>query len=508
MTAPVVAGRLHPLSVLLFSTGLVRNALPAVLALWISSVPRWAVVAALAAAVVLGIPYGLLRWWRFRYQVVDGRLEVDGGVLVRHRRVMPLERIRAVSLDEPPVHRLLGLTRARIEAAAAGSVKSELALSAVSRSAAVALQRAVDGHRAGSSSGDPIAATPAPPPMLHRASPGMLLLAGAISLRYTLVPIGLVGGVWGTLGDFGLDGLAERTVRRLDGAVPHGTTSVALTLTLLAIVVLIAGALGSLISDFGFRLSADPRRLVTERGLLSRRSTTANRARVQGVEVTQSLPARAFRVAAAGAAVGGLAASDESVGGGRLRLVPLAPRDATEAVAETIVPGQSAALVAHPPAARTRRISRAVAIPAAALVVSAVLQHPWLVAGSALACVAMIAVGLDRARSLGHAATGGVVVTRHGSFVRRRSALDSASPVAISVRSTPWQRRRGLREVRIHMGLGVGSRRIIDLGVDQVGPVLDQVSRWAVSSPGNAPDGSFRGSPPPSSGQRGWIPSS
>ena len=104
MTAPVVAGRLHPLSVLLFSTGLVRNALPAVLALWISSVPRWAVVAALAAAVVLGIPYGLLRWWRFRYQVVDGRLEVDGYVQ---------DRLPSVTVGTDPVVVDVAVRRAR-----------------------------------------------------------------------------------------------------------------------------------------------------------------------------------------------------------------------------------------------------------------------------------------------------------------------------------------------------------------------------------------------------------
>jgi putative membrane protein len=139
----VLEGRLHPLAVLVIARRFVGLSMIPALALFVSAGTR-VVVPALLLAVFVGLPLAILSWWRFRYRVADGRLELRSGVVSRSVRTIPLERVRGIDVTEPFLHRLLGLVRVDVEAAAGGD-NAELSLAAVSRAQADTLREALLG---------------------------------------------------------------------------------------------------------------------------------------------------------------------------------------------------------------------------------------------------------------------------------------------------------------------------------------------------------------------------
>ena len=114
------------------------------------------VIAALVLGGLVAVGIGVVAWWRFRYRVLGGRLELHSGVVGRHVRTIPLDRVRGVVVTEPFLHRLLGLVRVEVEAAAGGESDAELSLAAVSVAEADRLRESC------SASGPQPSASPSP----------------------------------------------------------------------------------------------------------------------------------------------------------------------------------------------------------------------------------------------------------------------------------------------------------------------------------------------------------
>ena len=150
-------------------------------------------------------------------------------------------------------------------------------------------------------------------------------------------------------------------------------------------------------------------------------------------------------------------------------------------------PTSAAPLLEHPRAARSRRLQRAVALPALAILVAAALRAPWAVAGAVVLVVPAVVLGLDRYRQLGHGFDGRRLVLRGGSLLRRWSELDAAGVVAYELRSSPGQRRAGLCTLVVHLGQGAGSRRALDAGGEQAADLLagsaPKAARTAIAAP-------------------------
>jgi putative membrane protein len=458
-------GRLHPLAVLVYARRFIGASIVPLVVLLFSAGTR-VLVPLLAVALFVGLPLAVLSWWRFRYRVRGGRLELHSGVFSRSVRTIPLERVRGIDVTEPFAHRLLGLVKVEIEAAAGGDARNaELSLAAVSRGQADELREALLG--AGSGVVERAEAAP-----IYQATPGLLALGGITSVSYLLAPAAIVGVVLNLADDLPGD-FVESVV---EGAADRFPTD-ALGLTLVGVaavgVVLVAAAVGSLLVDWDFTLRDEGERLGASRGLLTRRAVHLDKDRIRGADVRDTPLRRPIRLASVTAIAAGLR--------GRTGGTTLAPVLRSESVptllrdVDSSAPDPSAPLAAHPVAARSRRLVRALSLPLALLAVAAVFGVLWAVIVAAALMAAAVPLALDRHRQLGHAFDGRRLVLREGTLRRRWSEVDPDGIVSFDLRSSPGQRRAGLATLTVHLGQGAASRRALDIGEDQAAELLSRV---------------------------------
>jgi len=464
--SPAPRGRLHPLAILVFARRMVGASLLPVLVVAFTWRPTFVVPGLLFLAAV-GAALVFLEWRRFTYRLDGGRLIIERGVFRHTTRVVPLDRIRGVELRTPWLHRVLGLVRVDVEAAAGGSNASELSLAAVAADEGERLRRVL---LAGARAEEADEAEAPPERFLYRATPRLLVAGGLTSGRHILTPLVVVGFIANFADDLP-GGYVERLLSSAADRTPTDTLGV--TLIALAVVVLAAvlAAAGSLLTDWKFELADDGERLHARRGLLTSRAVVIDRARVRGLDLTDSPLRRVADLVGVHAVAGG-------IGGGRSGRTVLAPVIGLAAARELVRALDPAAaqpdapLEPHPLAARTRRVTRAVAAPLV-LAVSA-FAVGWRLPAAVLLLLAAVGVplGLDRYRQLGHSFDGARLAVREGSLTRRWTSLDPAAVVSYAVERTPFQARAGLCTVVLHLGQGAGSRRVLDCSGEQATALL------------------------------------
>jgi putative membrane protein len=463
MSGSELEGRLHLLAALVLARRFVGASVIPLVALLVSLGTR-VLVPLVLAAVFGGLPLALLWWWRFTYRVAGNRLEVRSGLVRRTARVVPLDRVRGVDLTAPFLHRLLGLVKVEIEAAAGGG-KAEISLPAVSRDEGEALrERLLGGARAEAADEEPFA--------LYRATARRLALGGLTSGRYLLAPAAVVGVLFNIADDLP-GGVMERATDAVVERAPTDPVGIAAAVGAVVAFVLLFAIAGSLLVDWNFVLHAEGDRLTAERGLLTRRIVSIDRERIRGLDLRDTPLRRPLRLAAVTAIAGGVRGA-----GGRTTLAPVVPAgDASTLLraVDPLAPDPAMRLVAHPGSARGRRFARALPLPAVATALGFLVGWWWLAAAGLLATVAIVPLAVDRYRQLGHRFDGRRLAVREGSLLRRWTELDPSGVVSFELRRSPAQRRAGLATVVLHLGEGAGSRRALDAGAEQARALLGQL---------------------------------
>ncbi|WP_244375321.1 PH domain-containing protein [Streptomyces ficellus] len=434
---------------------------------------------------------GLVRWARTRYRLTVDAFVLHSGVFSRHRRTVPLSRIRSVDLTATVLHRLLGLTVVRAATTASDGERGVITLNAVTVPEAHRLKaallahadtRSAEGESEGEGEGDAV--------------------LGRLDwrwLRYAPLTFWVVGGVGVAVGTAYrvLDGLGIELWRV--GLVQRafaefGNRMLWLTVPAALVVVIALGSLGALAvyaeNWWGYRATwTDKDTLTVRRGLLTTRSVALERDRLHGVLLREPLLLRAAGGASATAVAGGLGDKEEARARGAL--LPPAPRD----VAVRVLTGalraparlwDSVPLTAHPEAARRRRVVRgllyAVLPPTIALLALAAFLSPvflhvaWVYALSATAVSGLLA--RDAYRSLGHALHGPHLLVRAGTFSRDTLALERAAIVAWTFSTSPSARRSGLVTLTAAVPAGEHAYRVRDLAA------TDAVALAATARPG------------------------
>ena len=438
-------------------------------------------------AVIIGtlalIP-SFIRWWSTRWCLAEGAFWVHRGVIRREQRRIPLGRAHEVEIVEPPVLRIFGLCRLRVETGA-GIGESEIFLTGLSLPVARALSADLRGDRAldtgdpptsgDPSTGGPVPAPAPPPPSLIRLSNRRLALAGITGRRlaFPALALGWIVGQANTFfGDDGVVGLGNEVLSRSETV----TLMAWVGLVILGLVVWIAGAaIWSLVSDHRLEARVTDGRLRVERGLLTRRRSELELSRCQTVSLVAPLIRRVTGTADLEVRVAG--GSTEGGGSGSITIPMLRPDEIRRICA--VLPGIDDPLVPltpAPPAARRRQLIAGLIEP---LLVS-VAAVPLLVIfldwrpGVALAVVLVVFGVLGgelTARGWGYALGDSMLVARRGPIRRVTVAMPLDRVQAADLSTGPIQRRWNLATLRVG---GAGGQNVVTI-TDQIEPRMRSV---------------------------------
>ncbi|MEU3399227.1 PH domain-containing protein [Streptomyces filamentosus] len=438
--------------------------------------PLWQAVGWVLAGAALLVACGTAADWircrRTRYLIGPERIDLHTGLLLLKHRSLARDRIRSVDLTANPLQRLLGLTKVRIGTGeSTGGGESTLELELVTRAEGERLRRELLARPAASGA-DP-------------AHDGALAVLDPRWIRYA--PVSFVAPALG-----GAAAGAVMQVSEWFGAQAEvidwigdrfETVSLPWMIADLVLLATLAGAVGALglwvEMWWNFRLEREPGgTLRVRRGLLTSRSVTLEERRLRGVERVEPLGVRLFGAARLDAVATGLTEDDDEKHTDLKALLPAAPRAvadrvAAEVLGETASP-TSAPLAAHPRAARGRRLRWALAavlLPAAVLAVLGALLTPvllYVAAGwTAVLVPPAVALALDAYRSLGHALSGGHLVTRSGTVRRSTVALRRTGIIGWTVKQSYFQRRAGLLTLTATTAAGEGAYDVPDAGEAQ-----------------------------------------
>lgn len=466
-----------------------------------ATVAACAGAAALAMAAVLA--HDALRLRATRWRLTGDRLELRSGVAVRQHRSVPRDRVRSVDLRADLVRRVFGLTVVKVGTGEHVGERAELTLDALSRREGEALRRAL---------------LPGGPPA--EAPPGrrdhVLSELRWSWIRYAPLSVWavaggplLAGALYKPLDALGVD-LVSKETALVAWQWASGRPWVAVPLLAAGCLALgVGGALALWAESWGrYRLEREPGRLRLSRGLLTSRSLTLEERRLRGVELREPLLLRLGGGARVKAVATGLGKAEEGETEDVAALTPPLPRAEAVRVAARIaclpavpggttltVPGGTTPVlpggggpggmvaepVAHPRAARRRRVVWALAYVAMVAGAAWLLSWPgpgdrpgWLAWAEPLAGWPWLApvlalpialwLAADAYRGLGHGLDARHLVTRHGALVRRTVALDRGGIVGWTITQSPAQRRAGLLTVTATTAAGDGRYDVLDVG--------------------------------------------
>lgn len=439
--------------------------------------------------VVVPILLGLLRYFTTTYRITTEQLQLRRGLLQRATLTAKIDRVRTVDVTAPLLHRLLGLVKVQIGTGAGSPFElNGLVASDAARLRVELLDRTHTGHSPAAIDG-PVrhrpsragAATPSDGShpaerVLGSFEPGWIRFA-PFTFSGWLVAL----GVWGFFSQFGSDLIA-----RVAGSVPgraleaHLAQAAWWTIAIeiligLAVLISLLSITAYVLSYWGYRLTRSPGgTLHVHRGLLTTRAVSIDEARVRGVTLAEPMLLRIPGAARLSALLTGAArAEDAGPATGRAMLTPPAPGPLVRRIGGDVLRTPAplgVSLVAHGPAAKRRRYTRAIL---AGLVVFALVGFPawrwdwstWILIASALPLLAAPFLGAQRYRALGHAVADGYLVSRAGVFPRETEVLLISGIIGWNVEASFFQRRVGLVTLVATTAAGSGGVRLTDVPV-------------------------------------------
>lgn len=294
--------RLHPATLALSIVRLgprTINFLPALAAIGIAG--EWVyVLPALGVFLLLSLAAAWLAWARFHFHVGADEIAIESGILARQHRTIPFDRIQDVSIEQGLIARALGIAKVGFETGAGGDKKDEARLDSIGLDAAQALRRTIRAHRGGVV---PVPAAAAPlegeaadaakaageDRLLFAMTPRRLLVAGLFN--FSLAALAVVGAAMQLFDnllpfDFNIFNpvdwfdLAERYGLEQWVAAHRWIAGVGALVSLLFIG-FASGVLMMMLTNWGFRLTREPRALRRTRGLTTRTDVALPVRRVQ-----------------------------------------------------------------------------------------------------------------------------------------------------------------------------------------------------------------------------------
>jgi putative membrane protein len=448
----------------------VPRALPAIIGLLVAGSANGHAWWGLASLVVV-MAAGVLRWFTTTYRITPDNVQVRRGLVRRRELSVPRDRVRTVDVTAHAIHRLVGLTRVTVGTGRSDRKDGGIKLDGLTPQEAARL-RVELLHLRPTAVEVPQHETAARETVVTKLEPrwiryGPFTLSGFVTVGVIAAFLSrLVNEAHVDLGRFG-------PLRALGLRLEHTPLGLAVLEVIVAclIFVAIASTAGYILAFWGFTLTRHSAgTLHVSRGLITSRATSIEERRLRGVEVSAPFSLRAVGGARLIAIATGLRVGRGAERGGTL-LLPPAPETEAERVATEVLRVAApitAPLERHGPRATRRRYTRALTV--VVVLILLVLALRWLIDGPAWmwqAALVLVPIGLalavDRARQLGHALVDGWLVTRQGSFVRRRSTLAGDGIIGWNLHRSFFQRRAGLATLTATTAAGRQHYEVLDI---------------------------------------------
>ncbi len=350
-----------------------------------SHVVAWLVGYAALAPIAVG--YGWLHWWCTRYQVRDGDVRIDSGVLFRRTRHVRIDRLQAVDVVRPVLARFAGLAELRLQAAGGGSAQTKLGF--LTEREATELRAELLARAAGVAPH-----TPEAPEHVVVTVPTPALVCSMLLSWSTLIGVGVAAGLFMVAFEFELPGVA---IAALPEALALGSA-----------------AFRHFSTHFDFTVADSPDGLRLRHGLLEHRAQTVPPGRIQALRVVEPALWRPLGWVRVEVNVAGyLRHGAEGVQATSV-LLPVAPRAVALAVVNRVLPGVDLDAVPLRPAPRRARLRRPIG-----------------------------------AGVLGAGADSAVFVARRGWLTRQFDILPHGKTQSVRWTQGPWERLLGLATVRL-----------------------------------------------------------
>ncbi|MEX2497235.1 MAG: PH domain-containing protein [Woeseia sp.] len=424
-----------------------------------------------------------LNYWFFRYRILEHSILIRQGVLKKKQLDIKFDRVQALSTEQNVVYRFFNLLTVTFDTA--GSSGQEGYLPAVRPEVSTALAACI--RRTSAAAGAEVGRTQKPEPLV-RLDIGDMVRIGLSSGRVFLLLLLL-----GPLGEYVSEKYGERleetAVIETLGAIQIGfAAGIAFAAVVAFVVVLVLAGVSitaALLRYHRFELFADDEVLRSTGGLLTRHENSVHRTKVQSLHVTQNVMLRFFGRFRLGARQ----ASSGKASAGYSFVVPLCRREELTKLSDEFFPREFAGLALDPRSPSFMHISpwylRSRILLAGVLPAAGSLLLLWRTEG-AVALLALLWIPL--------AALGVLQVYRRYGFMCRkdgmafRSGFTGFRVVAwlhrkvqrVTVTQSPFQRRKHLATVRLHLAAGPAVK-IPFLEYDTAAALRDYVL-WRVES--------------------------
>lgn len=399
--------------------------------------------------IFLGLPVVIallqyLGWRRFEYRIEGGALIVDKGVLNRHHREIPIDRVHHIEEIAKLQHRVFGVVNLKIDSGG-GESGAEIDLDALSKSEAARLRAFLEGRP--DAPGPIIRAAPDAERPVLSIGPLQLVVAGLTNVPFAAT-IALLASVLQLA-----DEVSEDFIVAVVERVPLTVAGLAGSLLTVALVYVAFAGGASVLSNYGFVLQRDGNEVRVQKGLLDRRRSVVDLRKLTVIRIDETIMRRALRLCS-------FRLQTISGGGGPFGVstlsVPILGDSEVDRVVAELMPVAAPlpTLEVHPPAARRRIYVRRLFI---GLVLAVPIGWFWRPAG-VLVAVLLLVLAACRAevayRALGHGTRDSVLISREGGLRRTTALTTWPRAESTRLRSSPLQRWAGLATLYVDVPQG------------------------------------------------------
>lgn len=426
--------RLHPAAIAVWFLDDARRFVLGLLAIVIARGDNPFVIVS-AAVLVLAV-FEVLRFMRFTYHLEGNTLVVEGGLLNRFRRALPIARIQSVDVVQKLRHRILGVVELRIETA--GGSSTEASLVALTPEEAGILRPVLLAE-------DETSSTEPEPAALVVLTAGDLIVAALTGGRVAVVAV-----IFGYAQEVLSDELLESLASRAEDALRSAFLVTVVAILAVIVIVLTISVIATTLVYWNFTVRRQGARLIVERGLLERRRATVPLKRVQAVQVRENPLRRLLNKAALTSITAGYSPSNEELQETSM-LLPIGSRDEALWLAGLALDLRSPPdhpLQGAPREALLRWMTQAAALAALLLTVALLLrgsQGLWAL----LLVIPLGAFAWLSYRALGFRLDSDYLAVQSGVFNRRTTIIPRANVQHLVLSRSPLQRAFGVASLKV-----------------------------------------------------------